>query len=150
MPIDHARALALELPSVDVLVERGRLRAFAAAVGETDPVHLDPDAARAAGHPDVLAMPTFLFSLELEVPDPLGWVEQVGADLRGVLHGEQTFTYHSLVHAGDTIAVRPRIAAAYAKNERMDFVVKHTEFLRGNELVGSADSLIVIRDLVPA
>jgi acyl dehydratase len=150
VPIDHARALTLELSAVDVLVERGRLRAFAAAVGETDPVYSDPDAARAAGHPDVLAMPTFLFSLELEAPDPLGWVDEVGADLRGVLHGEQTFTYHAPVHAGDTIAVRPRIAAAYAKNERMDFVVKHTDFLRDGELVGSSDSLIVLRSVVPA
>ena len=150
MPIDHDGALALELPSVDVLVERGRLRAFAAAVGETDPVYSDPEAARAAGHPDVPALPTFLFSLELEAPDPLGWVEQVGADLRGVLHGEQTFTYRSLVHAGDTVTVRPRIADAYAKNERMDFVVKHTDFLRDDEVVGSAESLIVIRAVVPA
>jgi acyl dehydratase len=150
VPIDHARALALELPSVDVLVERGRLRAFAAATGDTDPVHSDAEAARAAGHPDVLAMPTFLFSLELEAPDPLGWIDQVGADLRGVLHGEQTFTYAAPIHAGDTIAVRPRIAAAYAKNERMDFVVKHTDFLRDGELVGSAESLIVLRAVVPA
>ncbi len=150
MPIDHARALALEFPAVEVLVERGRLRAFAAAVGETDPVHSDPAAARAAGHPDVLAMPTFLFSLELEAPDPLGWLMRIGADLRGVLHGEQTFTYRAPVHAGDTITVRPRIAEAYAKNERMDFVVKHTEFLRGEEMVGRADSLIIARTVVAA
>jgi acyl dehydratase len=145
VPIDYARALALDLPQADVLVERGRLRAFAAAVGETDAVYREPAAARAAGHPDVLAMPTFLFSLELEAPDPLGWLSRIGADLRGVLHGEQTFTYLAPVHAGDRITVRPRIAEAYAKNERMEFVVKHTDFLRGDELVGTANSLIVAR-----
>ena len=145
MAIDHARALALQLPSFEVLVERGRLRAFAAAVGEDDPVHRDVDAARAAGHPDVLAMPTYLFSLELEAPDPLGYLAEIGADLRGVLHGEQTFTYHLPVHAGDTISVRPRITAAYAKNERMDFVVRGTDFVRGRHLVGTAESLLVAR-----
>lgn len=145
MPVDHARALALELPVVDVLLERGRLRAFADAVGDTDPVHRDVEAARAAGHPDVLMPPTFLFSLELEAPDPLGYVEQIGADLRGILHGEQTFTYLLPVHAGDTISVRPRIAESYAKNDRMDFVVKRTEFFRGDDLVGTAETLVVAR-----
>lgn len=145
MAVDHARALALQLLGVDVLVERGRLRAFAHAIGETDPVYTDADAARAAGHPDVLMPPTFLFSLELEAPDPLGWVEQVGADLRGILHGEQSFTHHLPVHAGDTISVRPRITESYAKNDRMDFVVKRTEFRRGDDLVGTAETLVVAR-----
>ena len=145
MPIDHARALALELPAFDVLVERGRLRAFAAAVGDTDPVHSDVEAARGAGHPDVLMMPTFLFSLELEAPDPMGYLADLGADLRGVLHGEQSFTHTAPVHAGDTITVRPRIAESYAKNDRMDFVVKHTDFLRGDDVVGTGETLLVAR-----
>lgn len=145
MSIDHARALALELASYDVLLERGRLRAFAAAVGEADRRYLDLEAARADGHPDLPAVPTYLFSIELEASDPLGYLDEIGADLRGILHGEQEFTYHALVHAGDTITVRPRIAEAYAKNERMDFLVKHTDFLRGDELVGEAEALIVSR-----
>lgn len=150
MPIDHGAALVLELPSFDVHVERGRLRAFAAAVGETDPVYTDVEAARGAGHPDLPVPPTYLFSLELEASSPLGYLDKIGSDLRGVLHGEETFTYRCPVHAGDTITVRPRIAEAYAKNERMDFVVKHTDFLRGDEVVGEADALIVIRSVVSA
>lgn len=149
MPVDHARALALQLRAFDVLVERGRLRAFADATGDTDPVHSDVEAARAAGHPDVLASPTFLFSLELEAPDPMGYLAELGADLRGILHGEQSFTYHSPVHAGDTISVRPRITQSHAKNERMDFVVKRTEFRRGDVLVATAETLVVAR-AVPA
>lgn len=145
MVIDHERALALAFAPFDVEVERGRLRAFAAAVGETDPVHFDLDEARATGHPDVLAMPKFLFSLELEAADPFGYLDQVGADLRGILHGEQRFAYHSPLFARETVTVRSRISGAYAKNERMDFLVKHTEFLRGEELIGDADSLIVAR-----
>ena len=150
MPIDQARALALQLPSYDVLLERGRLRAFAAAVGESDPLSLDVAAARAAGHPDIPALPTYLFSIELEAPDPLGYLDEIGADLRGILHGEQSFAYHAMVFAGDTITVRPRIVEAYAKNDRMDFVVKHTDFLRGDELVGEADALIVAWAVVAA
>ncbi len=40
-------------------MERGRLRMFAAAIGETDPIYTDVEAARAAGHPDLPVPPTF-------------------------------------------------------------------------------------------
>ena len=147
MALDHAAALAVTIPEFDVLLERGRLRSFALAVGDDDPVHRDLDAARAAGHPDVLALPTFLFSLELEHPDPFGYLVGLGVDVRGVLHGEQSFTFHAPLHAGDTVTVRSRIAEAYAKNAQMDFVVKHTDFLRDGETVGEADSLVVVREV---
>ena len=41
MAIDVERALALELPTRVVEVERGRLRFFAEAIGETDPIYRD-------------------------------------------------------------------------------------------------------------
>ena len=147
MPIDYDRALALDLTAFDVLVERGRLRAFAAAIGESDPVYVDLEAARSAGHRDLPVPPTFLFSLELEGEDPFGYLDLIGADLRGVLHGEQSFDYRGPVHAGDTITVRPRIVEAYAKNDRMDFVVKRTDYLLEDEVVAESQSLIVIRSV---
>lgn len=147
MPIDYDKALALDLPSFDVLVERGRLRTFANAIGETDPVYVDLGAAAAAGHRDLPVPPTFFFSLELEGEHPFGYLDLIGADLRGVLHGEQSFDYRGHAHAGDTITVRPRIAEAYAKNDRMDFVVKHTDFMLDDQVVAEAQSLIVIRSV---
>ncbi len=147
MALDHRAALAVVIPDLGVTLERGRLRSFAAAVGDDDPVHLDVEAARAAGHPDVLAMPTFLFSLELEHAEPFGYLDALGVDLRGVLHGEQSFTFHAPLHAGDTVTVRSSITEAYAKNPQMDFLVKHTDVLRGDELVGESDSVIVVRQV---
>jgi hypothetical protein len=51
-------------------VERGRLRFFAKAISETDPVYTDEAAARAAGHPALPVPPTFFFCLEMDRPDP--------------------------------------------------------------------------------
>ena len=133
-----------------MLIERGRLRAFARAIGETDPVYTDVDAAQQAGYPDLPMPPTFLFSLYLEAPDPWGFLDDIGADLRGLLHGEQSFSYHDVVHAGDTITVRPRIAEAYAKNARMDFIRQHIDFLRGADLVAESESLLVVREVAAA
>ena len=39
-----------EFPPSELALERGRLRFFALAIGETDPVYTDVDAARAAGY----------------------------------------------------------------------------------------------------
>jgi hypothetical protein len=78
------RWIGRELPAATFDIERGRLAFFARAIGETDPVYLDPDAARAAGHPDIPAPPTFLFSGELDAGavDPQGRAEQPLAHYR--------------------------------------------------------------------
>ena len=41
-------------------VGREKVREYAAAVGETNPLYFDPEAARAAGYGDVLAPPMFV------------------------------------------------------------------------------------------
>jgi acyl dehydratase len=147
MAVDLARALARPIAPVVALVERGRLRAFARATGDTDPLHYDVEAARAAGHPDVLVPPTFFFSLELEADPPLGWLTDLGVDLRGVLHGEQSFVHHHDVHAGEEIECRRRVSDAYAKTPTRDFLVKHTDFLRGGELVAEAEAVVIVNAL---
>src|SRR4051812_8136383 len=125
MAIDRAQALALQLPPIDVEVERGRLRFFARATGQTDPVYLDVDAAKQAGHRDLPVPPTFFFGLELEGGDPFGWLTVLGVDLRRVLHGEQAFDYHAPAYAGDTLTLRPRIVhVAVKKSGAMELLVK--------------------------
>lgn len=91
-------------PTVEVEVERGRLRAFAHAIGETDPVYSDVDPAHAAGHPDLPVPPTFLFG----VGSDMAWLGALGVDQRAVLHGSQPFTYHFVAHVGDTLRFAPR------------------------------------------
>ncbi|WNV86888.1 MaoC family dehydratase N-terminal domain-containing protein [Umezawaea sp. Da 62-37] len=147
MAVDLALAVTRPIAPVVALVERGRLRAFARAIGETDPVHTDVDAARAAGHPDLLVPPTFFFSIELEADPPLGWLTDLGVDLRGVLHGEQSFTYHRDVHAGEEIECRRRVSDAYAKSPTRDFLVKRTDFLRAGELVAEAEAVVIVTAL---
>jgi MaoC dehydratase-like protein len=145
--IDPAKAKALELAPITVDVERGRLRFFAAAIGETDPVYSDLNAAYVAGHADLPVPPTFFFSLELEAPDALGYLTELGVDLRRVLHGEQSFAYHSIVHAGDKLTLRPRIVDAYRKKGgALEFLVKKTDITRDGELVAEATAVIVVRN----
>jgi acyl dehydratase len=145
--VDRDRALAVELEPITVTVERGRLAFFARATGQADPVYSDLDAAKAAGHPDLPVPPTFFFSLELEAPAPFDYLQELGVDLRRVLHGEQAFSYRSVVHAGDTVVLRPRIVDVFSKKGgALDFLVKQTAVSRGGEPVAEAVSTIVVQN----
>ncbi|WP_440713306.1 MaoC family dehydratase N-terminal domain-containing protein [Gordonia sp. FQ] len=146
MPIDPVAAKAVTFPEFSVEIERGRLRFFAQAIGETDPVFTDVGAARAAGHRDLPIPPTFLFSLTLEAPDSFGYLDALGIDIRHILHGGQRFDYHFPLCAGDTVTVREQIVDAYSKRGgALDFLVKRTEFLRDGDLAATATSTVVVR-----
>lgn len=126
MPIDPTAAGTM-LPATTMAMEQGRLRAFARATGQQDPVYLDPVAAREAGHPDLPVPPTFLFGIELEADDPFGWLADLGVDLTRVLHGEQGFTHHRMAHAGEVLTASPTIASITSKRGgAMELVVKQT------------------------
>ena len=119
--------IGLDLPPYTVEVEKGRLRFFAKAIGEHNPIYTDENAARAAGYRSIPIPPTFLFSLENEQPDPFGYLTAMGVDMRKVLHGEQQFTYYAPVCAGDRLTFAPRIADIYEKKGgALEFVVRET------------------------
>ncbi|WP_418002646.1 MaoC family dehydratase N-terminal domain-containing protein [Mycobacterium sp. PDNC021] len=134
MSIDTA-AIGTELPATTLTVDAGRLRFFAKAIGDT----VDDD---------LRVPPTFLFSIELENPNPFAWADQLGIDLRFVLHGEQSFIYHSLAHAGDVLTATPRITDIYSKKGgALEFIVKETTVTRANgSLVADLKTVIVVRN----
>jgi hypothetical protein len=147
MYIDRATALQFAFPPITFDVERGRLRFFAETIGLTDPVYVDVDAARRAGHRDLPAPPTFLgHSLELEIPNPMEWLAALGGDLTKTTHAEQAFTYHAMACAGDRLVLRRRIVDVYTKKGgALEFVVKQTDILRGTELLAESLSTIALR-----
>lgn len=140
MYVDRDFALGLQLDPIPIEVERGRLRLFAKAIGETNPVYFDLDAARAAGYPDLPAPPSFLGNaVELEIPEPLYWMSSVGIDITSTLHGGQKMVYHEMVFAGDSLMLHRSIVDVYVKKAgALEFVVKKTEIMRGDTLVVEA------------
>ena len=147
MYIDRAKALQFAFAPIPFDVERGRLRFFAETIGLTDPVYVDIDAARRAGHRDLPAPPTFLgHSLELEIPDPMEWLAVLGGDLTKTTHAEQAFVYHATAYAGDRLVLQRRIVDVYTKKGgALEFVVKQTDVLRGTELLAESLSTIALR-----
>lgn len=136
-----------QTPKFDVEVEKGRLRLFAKAIGERNPIYFDEAAAIAAGYASIPVPPTFFFCLEMERDEPYDWFHTLGIPLPKVLHGEQNFTYHSTACAGDILSFRGEVMDVYAKKGgALEFFV-HRNFVSAHDgtPVAEFDRTLVIR-----
>ena len=136
------------LPPSVLPIERTRVKFFAEAIGADDPVHGDVAAARAAGFPDLVAPPTFLFAAELESGVLFRFLAEAGIPIGRVLHGEQGFTWHRPVCVGDTVTVTSEITDIYAKRGgALEFIVKQSRAVdQAGELVAELRSVLVVRN----
>ncbi|MGH8970946.1 MAG: FAS1-like dehydratase domain-containing protein [Actinomycetes bacterium] len=103
MPIDPSYAGRSYPPTTPYEVGIEKIREFADALGDPNPAYRDRDAARALGHPDVVAPPTFPFVLTFRASRAVVDDPDLGIDYRRVVHGEQRFVYSRPVRAGDAL-----------------------------------------------
>jgi acyl dehydratase len=93
-------------PADPYTVGREKVREFADAIGAfgaEDAAFRDLAAAKALGHPDVIAPPTFAVVLaslasRVLIDDP-----ELGLDFSRVVHGDQRFAYTRPIRAGDRL-----------------------------------------------
>ena len=90
-------------PSDPYLVGREKVREFARALGETDPIHLDVDAAWNRGFADVVAPPTYAIRLSMSAAEAVVMDPALGLDYSRVVHGDQRFEYQRPIVAGDEL-----------------------------------------------
>lgn len=137
-----------EFPSFTVDIEKGRLRFFARAIGETNPIYVDESAAQAEGYRTIPAPPTFMFSIDLDGPELLPILGLLDLDIGRVLHGSQEFDYLGQIYAGDRITQQCKIVDIYdKKGGALEFVVQESSYTNQNgELVGKARQTLVYRN----
>ena len=123
-------------------VSRGAIREFAAAIGETSPLCHDVDAARAAGYVDLVAPPTFAF-----VPASRALAQMTDllhAPLRNQLHGEQGFTHHRPITAGDVLTTTAMLTKVRSSGGRMIVGIDYEITDEAGGPVTTARSTIVV------
>src|SRR6202035_3733318 len=96
-------AVGKTYPPTTYAVGREKIREYASAVGETNPLYFDVDAARAAGYADVVAPPMFAVVYGARAVGPAIIDPDVGIDFARMLHAGQEFVWGPLVVAGDEI-----------------------------------------------
>jgi acyl dehydratase len=103
-------------------VGREKIREFAVAVGETNPLHLDLDAAREAGHRDIVAPPMFCVVYCGPALGPALFDPELGINFARLVHGGQQFEWGPLVVAGHEITTTVSVKDVSARGPLEFFV----------------------------
>src|SRR5471030_1347000 len=105
MPLDPSFVGRSYPPTPPYHVGREKIREFAAAIGDGNPAYTDVEAAKALGHPDLVAPPTFAIVLSMGAADQVVMDPALGLDYTRVVHGDQRFSYTRPIFAGDELSV---------------------------------------------
>ena len=140
--------IGYEFTTFSTKVEKGRLKFFAKAIGETNPIYTDEVAALEAGFPALPAPPTFPMALDMDGPDNMPVLDVLDIDIASILHGSQEFDYYAPICAGDTIEVQSKITDMFdKKGGALEFVVSENTYTNQHgQAVARATSTLVVRN----
>ena len=137
-----------EYESFSFEVEKGRIRQFADAIGDDNPIYRDEAAAKAEGYATIPAPPTFGYVAIMDADQAFTVLRDIRADISRSLHGEQRFTYYAPIYAGDTVNGRQKIVDIFdKKNGALEFIVTEVSLVNQKaEPVCNMKSVVVVRN----
>jgi acyl dehydratase len=132
-------------PTEPYLVGREKVREFARAVFATNPINLDPEAAKAAGYDDVVAPTTFpVVVQELTLAQLLAEPDS-GIDFSRVVHGDQRFTSTRPIVAGDLLTATLTVSSVKTLGAHAMVTAETSIADAAGEHVATAVSTLVVR-----
>ena len=146
MPIEDL--IGKEFPAFELPIERGKIREFAIAIGDDNPIYLDPSYAVKTEFRGILAPPTFTVTKAFWRKGASVLSELAGLDPRYRLHGEEEFEYFQPILAGDLLTCRNKITEAYEKKGKrggkMTFIVLEFTFYnqKGEKVLASRTTTV--------
>jgi acyl dehydratase len=126
-------------------VGREKIREYAAAVGETNPLHFDLDAAKAAGYDDLVAPPMFAVVYAARSVGPAVLDPEVGIDFARMVHGGQEFSWGPLVVAGDEITTTTTVKEISERGEMAFYVFESSSENQRGETVCTGTWTNIVR-----
>jgi acyl dehydratase len=138
-------AVGKAYPPVSYAVGREKVREFAAAVGEENPLHHDLDAAREAGYADVVAPPMFAVVFGGRAMAPALFDPEVGIDFSRMVHGGQEFVWGPPVVAGDEIATEVEVKDVSERGGLQFFVFESRSTNQDGETVCTGTWTNIVR-----
>lgn len=144
MPVDTTAAGKTYEPKT-YAVGREKVREYANAVGETNPVHLDVEAARAAGYDDVVAPPMFAVVYSAAAMAPAVLDHEVGINLAMMVHGGQEFVWGTPVVAGDEITTTASVKEISERGGKGFYVFETVSTNQDGETVATGTWTNIVR-----
>jgi acyl dehydratase len=145
-----------EFPPFEFPIEKGKIKEFARALGDKNPLYTDEELAKSMGFRSIPAPPTFTASFLHHVPDEnflFNMMAEMGISIATSVHGESEFEYITPVCAGDVLTVRMKVRDIYQKEGKrggkMNFItVEATYTNQEGELVQKDRMLFIERETV--
>ena len=131
----NAAAVGKSYPPTTYAVGREKVKEYALATYETNPLHLDHEAARKAGYDDVVAPPMFCVVYSAPAVAPAVFDPEVGIDFSLMVHGGQQFEWGPLVVAGDEIRTQVVVESIEERDGKGFFVFRSTSLNQRDETV---------------
>ena len=141
----NTEAVGKTYPSTTYAVGREKIKEYAFAVGETNPLHLDVGAARAAGYRDVVAPPMFAVVYSAPSVTPALFDPEVGINFAMMVHGGQEFVWGPLVVAGDEITTTASVKSIEERAGNGFFVFASESVNQDGETVCRATWTNIVR-----
>ncbi len=126
-------------------IHQSSIVAFARAINDENPAYYDLISAQELGYPNLVAPPTYLITIALGESERALSDPALGLDWSRVVHGDQRFTHHRPVFAGDILSCHTTIEAikSVAGN---DFLTTRSDFVDlAGVHVASTWSILVVR-----
>jgi len=114
MPVNDA-AKGKTYPPVEYEVGKEKIKEYAWAVGEDNPVYFDREQAKAAGFRDIPAPPMFAVVYSAGSVGPAVLDPDVGINFAMMVHGGQEFVWGEPVCVGDTITTEASVKDVYER-----------------------------------
>jgi acyl dehydratase len=121
VPVD-ASAKGKTYPPFEYEVGKEKIREYAAAVGEDNPVYFDRDKAKEAGFRDIPAPPMFAVVYSAGSVGPAVLDPEVGINFMMMVHGGQEFVWGEPVCAGDTITTETEVKDIEERGDKAFYV----------------------------
>lgn len=131
-------------PSRPYFVSAEKIREFADAIGETNPVYTDVAVAQSFGHTTVCAPPTFPIVVTMAAMQEAFHDPALNMDFTRVVHGDQRFEYSRPIQVGDELVVTTVVEDIRALGNN-DVATFRTEVTSHGEPVVTGWSKLIVR-----
>ena len=138
-------AIGKTYPAVEYAVGREKIREFASAVGETNPLYFDPEAARQAGYADVVAPPMFAVVFQIKSVGPAVFDPELGINFAMLVHGAQEFVWGPLVVGGDEVPTTTTVKDISPRGEMTFYVFEARSENQRRDMVCTGTWTIIVR-----
>jgi acyl dehydratase len=142
------------LPPFEFPIERGKIKEFARALEDKNPLYIDQGLAKSAGFASIPAPPTYTASILHHVPDEnflLNMMAELGMNVALSVHGESEFEYIKPITAGDVLTVQMGLKDTYQKESkrggRLNFTVVEATYTNQDGEIVQKDRMTFIEEV---